>query len=372
MKTFETLDVVIVGAGAAGIGCGVVLRDLGITNYVILERDRVGASFLNWPAEMCFITPSFPSHGFGLLDLNAITLKSSPALMVQREHLTGKEYAFYLQTIAEHFQLPIRTEIEVKNLKSLPQERGFIITTSEGEIQSRFVIWAAGEFQYPNRNPFPGAQLCLHNSQVQSWKQLEGDEFYIIGGYESGIDAAINLSLLGKKVRVIDRASKWLSTDPDPSISLSPYTLQRLEFLYKTGRIELIHDVAVEEVKRVKKGYAIQSKSDRWISPTVPILGTGFTGSLGLIADLFDFSNGYALLTDKDESTISPGLFLVGSQVRHGNVIFCFIYKFRQRFAVVANAIAQRLAINTSVLEAYRQAGLFLEDLSCCENDCVC
>ncbi|GAB4230178.1 MAG: hypothetical protein Kow0049_11890 [Stanieria sp.] len=42
-------EVVIVGAGAAGIGCGVVLKDLGIKNFVILERHQVGASFSFWP-----------------------------------------------------------------------------------------------------------------------------------------------------------------------------------------------------------------------------------------------------------------------------------------------------------------------------------
>jgi glycine/D-amino acid oxidase-like deaminating enzyme len=63
-------DVVIVGAGAAGVGCGVVLKDLGIENFVILERHQVGASFSFWPQEMRFITPSFPSHGGANLSLN--------------------------------------------------------------------------------------------------------------------------------------------------------------------------------------------------------------------------------------------------------------------------------------------------------------
>ncbi len=374
MKIVETLDVVIVGAGAAGIGCAVVLNDLGIKNYRILERHQVGASFSRWPTEMCFITPSFPSHGFGLLDLNAIASKTSPAVMMQREHLTGQEYANYLQAVAQYFQLPIQTNIDVKSIKNLPNYQGFVLTTSEGKIYSRFVIWAAGEFQYPNLNPFPGATLCVHNSRVSSWQKLKGNEFYIIGGYESGIDAAINLSLLGKRVHVIDRSSRWLSIDADPSISLSPYTLQRLQFVHKTGSVELINDVTVEEVKRkrVKGSYAIRSEYYEWVSPTAPILATGFTGSLPLIADLFDWTEGYAQLTQEDESTISEGLFLVGSQVRHDNLIFCFIYKFRQRFAVVAQAIAQRLGIDTYPLEIYRQEGLFLEDLSCCDNDCLC
>ncbi|WP_256386509.1 hypothetical protein [Hydrocoleum sp. CS-953] len=42
------------------------------------------------------------------------------------------------------------------------------------------------------------------------------------------------------------------------------------------------------------------------------------------------------------------------TSVRHGDLIFCFIYKFQQRFAVVGNGIAQRLGIDPTPLEAYR------------------
>ena len=102
-QTNQCYDVVIVGAGAAGIGCGVVLKELGLERFTILERHQVGASFSRWPEEMHLITPSFPSHGFGLLDLNAVTLKTSPAIAFHREHISGKQYALYLQTVADHF-----------------------------------------------------------------------------------------------------------------------------------------------------------------------------------------------------------------------------------------------------------------------------
>ncbi|MGD1927735.1 MAG: NAD(P)-binding domain-containing protein [Leptolyngbyaceae cyanobacterium] len=78
-QTNRSYDVVIVGAGAAGIGYGVVLKELGLERFTIVDRHQVGASFSRWPEEMNLITPSFPSHGFGLLDLNAVTLKTSPA-----------------------------------------------------------------------------------------------------------------------------------------------------------------------------------------------------------------------------------------------------------------------------------------------------
>ncbi|MEL7511627.1 MAG: NAD(P)/FAD-dependent oxidoreductase [Cyanobacteria bacterium J06554_3] len=370
-ETDPSYDVVIVGAGAAGIGCGVVLKELGLERFTMLDRHQVGASFSRWPEEMHFITPSFPSHGFGLLDLNAVTLKTSPAIAFRREHVNGKQYALYLQTVAEYFELPVQTEVDVKTVEPLPQG-GFTLHTSNGDISTRFIIWAAGEYQYPRLNPFPGAEHCIHNSRIRSWTDLEGDEFIIIGGYESGIDAAANLIALGKKVGVLDRNGAWASPDADPSISLSPYTLHRLEFIYRTGRLDIVGDAAIEEVKRTRNGYEVYSEYHKWKTAHPPILCTGFNTSLKHISPLFDWSKGYAALTEDDESTLTPGLFVSGPSVRHDDLIFCFIYKFRQRFAVIANAIAQRLNIDLTPLDAYREAGLFLDDLSCCSNDCIC
>ena len=43
-------DVVVVGAGAAGVGAAVALKHAGIENFVVSERHTVGASFASWPA----------------------------------------------------------------------------------------------------------------------------------------------------------------------------------------------------------------------------------------------------------------------------------------------------------------------------------
>lgn len=77
-------------------------------------------------------------------------------------------------------------------------------------------------------------------------------------------------------------------------------------------------------------------------------------------------------MSERDESLRAPGFFVVGPQVRHEGVIFCFIYKFRQRFAVVAAAIGERLGLDLAPLEAYRDGGMYLDDLSCCGQDCAC
>lgn len=369
-----TLDAVIVGAGAAGIGMGVALQQLDLdgSRFTILERHNIGESFKRWPAEMRFISPSFNSNAFGLVDLNAITPNTSPAYNLRREHPSGMDYARYLQAVANHFELPIRTGVDVR---SIQQSRdGFEIEALQGRFRARFVIWAAGEFQYPRLNGFRGAELCLHSSKVRSWSELEGKEFVVIGGYESGVDAAVALSSLGRRVRVLDTNAAWKNDDSDPSLSLSPYTTERLKAALKDGRIELCGEKHVIEVERVRKGFAIRTDDGEWsITPNQPILAAGFNSSAKLIADLFEWrDDDTPKLNGVDESTVAPGLFLVGPNVRHDKYIFCFIYKFRQRFAVVANAIGERMALDTSGLQVYRASSMYLDDLSCCGVECDC
>ena len=101
----------------------------------------------------------------------------------------------------------------------------------EETLRARFVVWAAGEFQYPSEkseDALPGAEHCVHNSRVRSWASLPGDEHVIIGGYESGVDAAVNLAKAGKHCTVLASTATWNVQTPDPSTELAPYTAERL------------------------------------------------------------------------------------------------------------------------------------------------
>jgi putative flavoprotein involved in K+ transport len=372
----DAMDVVVVGAGAAGVGMGVVLQELGVERFCLLERHEVGASFLRWPAETRLLTPSFPGQGFGAMDLNAVALMTSPGFTTEREHLSGADFARYLKGVAEHWKLSVKSGTEVHDVEALDGD-GFVLRTSRGALPTRFVVWATGEFQYPDVEPIPGAELCVHTAAVPAYAEFArqtGEEVVVIGGYESGIDAAVHLAAAGKRVRVLDAASPWERRFGDPSVSLSPFTRERLRVAAESGRIELIADAEVERVEHTPDGYAVCSRDDRvWITQMPPLLATGFHSSLQLIAELFEWRDtGAVMLSESDESTRTPGLFVAGPLVQHEQAVFCFIYKFRQRFAVVANALAARLALDATPLERYRQEGMFLDDLSCCGTDCVC
>ncbi|WP_130860319.1 NAD(P)/FAD-dependent oxidoreductase [Gracilibacillus phocaeensis] len=365
-------DVIIVGAGPSGIGVASILQQMECSSYLVLEKEEVGASFLRWPEEMRFITPSFPAQGFGQTDLNAIVPKTSPAYTLAMEHPSGKDYAGYLQVIANHFSIPIKRGVEVKHI----EKKGnlFTVETSSGVYQSRFLVWAAGEYQYPDMNPFPGAEFAIHNSHISSWEELTGDDFIVIGGYESGMDAAYQLGKLGKKVTVIAKSHSWELESSDPSIALSPYTYQRVHPLLDSEWFTLAGHKTVEWLEADEKGYYVfASDGDVYFSSEKPILATGFAGSTTIIENLVKRGTHHkALLNESDESVETSGLFLTGPELRHNDHIFCYIYKFRQRFAVIAEAIGEQLGLDLSVIETYQQENFYLNDLSMCGEKCQC
>lgn len=364
-------DVVIVGAGPSGLGVGIILKEMGL-DFSILERDSIGSSFKKWPQETRFISPSFTGNSFGSVDLNAITPDTSPAFGLLTEHPTGKEYSEYLEDVVDHFKLSIEKK-EV--LEILPEEKKFIIKTSKGDIEAKNVIWAAGEFQYPKKSSFPGSELCIHYSEISDWKNFEGEKFFVVGFYESGADAAVQLSKLGKKVIALDSGNELDNVKSDSSYSFSPFTRDR--YRENKDNIEVVPNSKVNKVSKKNGEYVIFTEDGReFKSKTKPILATGFETSLSLVKDLFDWEEGVVQLTENDESTKTKGLFLVGPQVQHQNNIFCFIYKYRQRFGIVAREIAKRIGIDEGKLKKiigeYRDRNFLLEDLSCCGEECVC
>ena len=369
----EHMRVAIIGAGPAGLGVARVLRDLAIPDVWVLERGEIGQSFLNWPESTRLLTPSFPGNVFGLTDLNAISFDSSPGWSLRCEHPDGAAYAQYLEYAAMAFELNVQCGIDVLALRH--ESERFALVTELGTFTADFVIWACGHFGAPSDGGLPGSELAQHYGRVRRWGDVPGDTVYVIGGYESGIDAAIGLARAGKEVNVLDRGAPWLDREKDPSRNLSPYTLQRLETEGKELPITLHPDVDIVVLEKEANGVSIFAADGRcWLSDGPPILATGFGSGTAPVSEWFDYDpDGLPILTAQDESVVLPGLFLVGPEVSHNGHLFCFIYKFRQRFAVVARAIAARMGVDTAALEAYRYNNMFLDDLTCCDEDkCLC
>lgn len=372
-RAVRDLDCVIVGAGPAGIGTALTLSAVDGLRYAVVDRGDIGQTFLDWPKEQRFLTPSFTGNGFGATDLNAVHPMTSPAFSLGVDYPDGPEYASYLEAVADHFEVDVRTGTTVRGVRA--DGGRFKIDTDRGGLRARTVIWAAGEFVEPKSPSIPGVELADHSSTPAAWEPREG-RIVVAGGYESGIDIACHHVDQGCDVTVIDPDHPWDARDggADPSFLLAPRTRQRLRKARATGRLTLIGSARVFALRQSEQGFEVETTSGSVLATSSrPILATGFGPGLEPVETCFALRpDGWPLLDDNDESTTTPGVFLVGAALRHDELRFCFIYKFRQRYAQVAHTIANRLGRDASALESWRDAGMWTDDLSCCGTECAC
>ncbi|HGD0958256.1 TPA: NAD(P)/FAD-dependent oxidoreductase [Streptococcus agalactiae] len=375
MKHYQTI---IIGAGAAGIGFGSAMQRLGLTNFLIIEKGHIGESFLRRPRTTQFITPSFTTNGFGFPDLNAVIPDTSPAFSFEKEHLSGVEYARYLQLVAAHYNLPIQNETSVLSIDK--RDSLFVIKTSKGDFSADYLIMATGEFQNPNTIDIKGADLGMHYGQVDNFHIKSDNPFIIIGGNESACDALTHLVYLGNQVELYTDTFGRKESNPDPSISLSPLTKERLKHIqdHKKEYYSISEGKKAIEIKQIGKQYQVTFDDGSTAeSFHKPILSTGFLNTCHLIDGiaLFEYDkNQLPIVTEDDESTIVNNCFLIGPSLRQRDTIFCYIYKFRQRFVPVINHIAQRegIILDEDTLEFFKENQMYLDNLACCDVNCDC
>ena len=129
-------DLIIIGAGPAGLAAAVSAFDSGIRDILILERDAEAGGILN----QCI------HNGFGLHTF--------------QEELTGPEYAGRFLTQVKERNIPCRLHTMVLDLGAdEPDENGFCIKTvtamnrTEGlmQLRARAVILAMGCRERPPR-----------------------------------------------------------------------------------------------------------------------------------------------------------------------------------------------------------------------------
>ncbi|MDQ7861114.1 NAD(P)-binding domain-containing protein [Peribacillus frigoritolerans] len=258
----------------------------------------------------------FTAHGFSYLDLNAILPDTSPAYTFGKEHLSGEEYGEYLCMIAEHYKLPVSENTQVHKVEKR-EEKYWVQTSEKGDgffSQTQLLLLVA------NSN-FQNAlfRYGIHYGDVTSWKEIEGDRI-IIGGGESAADAAYHLNKEGRKVDVYYSAKQWFDIEVDPSRTLSPFTRERLESTKVLNGIfehPMSRAISVERDDK-EDMFLIQFENGDVVETNKePIICTGFGSGAKQFKELFEWNEeGLPILTEKDESTLAPSVYLIGPKCK--------------------------------------------------------
>lgn len=168
---------------------------------------------------------------------------------------------------------------------------------------------------------------------------------------------------------ILDASSPWAKRVSDSSYGLSPATLDHLKEIQRSGRATFLAERASEitatSVTTPKRTIELQHPA---------IDATGFDIKQSLAGKLFEFTDaGVPYLRMQDESSKFRNVYLAGPWVHHGKAVFCFVYKYRQRWAVVVRSILNRMSFaDPGPIRGYASRGFLLDDLSMCGESCVC
>lgn len=189
----EMIEVLVIGAGQAGIAAAEHLGAAGIP-YLVLERARIAERWRSarWDSLVAngpawhdrFPNMAFPHRG--------------PDAFVPKE-----EVADYFEAYAKQIDANLRCGVEVLAVRRNQAGPGFIAQTSQGRIAARAIIVATGAFQtpvHPALIPEQPGLTQLHSSAYRNPAQLAPGAVLVVGCGSSGTQIADELQRAGRKV----------------------------------------------------------------------------------------------------------------------------------------------------------------------------
>lgn len=181
----DRFDVVIIGAGQAGLSMAYYLKQRGLNVVVLDERERVGDIWRSRWDSLRLFTPA--KH-------DALPGMRFPAPNYQ--YPTSHQMADYLESYVEQMNLPVRTGVKVDGLwPSNDGRAGFVVTAGHQRFETERVVVATGTQDRPRIPAFAGELdpriEQLHSSQYLRPSQLKEGGVLIVGAGNSGAEIAL-------------------------------------------------------------------------------------------------------------------------------------------------------------------------------------
>ena len=193
------LDLVIIGAGPAGITAAYQAKKAGL-EYLVIEKGLIGNTIYNYPVGLTVFST------VNELEFNDGELK--PA----REKPTREELlSYYVRFVLEN-ELNVNAEEKVLALHKT--RLGFRVTSDKGVYDARTVLFAIGAMDHPRKLNVPGEELPKvhdHFRETYPWVKKKA---LIVGGGNSAGEAALFLAQEGAETTLAVFRTDWENTDP--------------------------------------------------------------------------------------------------------------------------------------------------------------
>ena len=219
------LDVVIVGAGPAGLSAGLAAMEHGLSYRLIEQESSLGGAVFHYPRNKIAMTAPVKLALVGSVKFGEVSKEQLLDFWAGVVRNTGLKI---------HFQ-----ECLVDIGRSAD---GFVVQTSTGSHHARSVLLAMGRRGTPRKLDVPGEDSAKVVYRLVDAEQYRGQAVLVVGGGDSALEAAVALAAVA---------------DVDVTLSYRSDTFSRvkqknrllLEQAQQDGRVRVLLGSVVEAIE---------------------------------------------------------------------------------------------------------------------------
>lgn len=207
-------DLVIVGAGPAGISASLAAKRLGLTTLT-LEQDSLGGTVFSFPRSKIVMTSpmDLPLHG-----------------KVRLFETSKQELIDLWQLVVAKHEITILEHVKVEAISRVNSH--FELSTQSGDtFTTRKVLLAIGRRGTPRKLNVSGEERSKVAYRLLEPERIKDKEILVVGGGDSAIESALLLALQNEVV---------LSYRGDVFSRLKPTNKQRIEDAEKAGKLQVL------------------------------------------------------------------------------------------------------------------------------------
>lgn len=173
----DLLDVVIIGAGPAGIAASLTAKKHQL-NFVTLEQDSLGGTVFTFPRSKIVMTSpmDLPLHG-----------------KVKLFDTSKSELLDLWTSVLSKNQISIREHTKVESIVN--ERTHFVVNTGQGEVyKTQNVVIAIGRRGSPRKLGVPGEMSEKVAYRLLEPEMISGKRIMVVGGGDSAIESALLLA----------------------------------------------------------------------------------------------------------------------------------------------------------------------------------
>ncbi len=170
------LDLVIVGAGPAGLSSALAAKEKKL-NFVLLEQDTVGGTIAHYPRGKIVMTQPAELPLVGKFQFREAS----------KESLVD-----FWESVLKKVNLNIKTEQRVDAIEKI--EKGFCVKTGKSQFTSKSILLTMGRRGTPRKLGVPGEESPKVMYRLTDPEQYTNKKVLVVGGGDSALEAALAIS----------------------------------------------------------------------------------------------------------------------------------------------------------------------------------